>query len=220
MSLTSDHKALVFLGAIAVLGAGMRLARAAKHDVSPDAPRAAALERQLAAADSAAKAGRRSAAGKKKSAGPRRGGEGANPALEPSAGGSPPSPGRSLDLAAPGYWLGKLDLDAATAVQIDSLPGLGPALARRIVAYREAHGPFQSKEGLLRVPGIRQKVLSQLESLVTFSGTLRPVSAPPESVSARPSRRRRSSAERARKRGEYLDSRFLLDGSTSRRQLR
>ena len=44
-----------------------------------------------------------------------------------------------------------------TALQ--ALPGVGPALARRIVAHREAHGPFRRPADLLRVPGIGAKRL-------------------------------------------------------------
>lgn len=47
-----------------------------------------------------------------------------------------------------------VDLDRADAVELDLLPGIGPALAARIVADREANGPFGSPEGLGRVRGI------------------------------------------------------------------
>ena len=41
-----------------------------------------------------------------------------------------------------------LDLNRATAQDLDALPGLGPALAQRIVDYRQAHGPFKQIEDL------------------------------------------------------------------------
>lgn len=47
-----------------------------------------------------------------------------------------------------------IDLDRADAVELDLLPGIGPALAARIVEDREANGPFGSPEGLGRVRGI------------------------------------------------------------------
>ena len=50
-----------------------------------------------------------------------------------------------------------LDLNAVGAEALQGLPGIGPTLAERIVAHREAHGPFQTAEDLLRVPGIGPK---------------------------------------------------------------
>jgi len=50
--------------------------------------------------------------------------------------------------------------------ELMELPGIGPVLARRIVAYREEHGPFASLEELLRVPGIGEETLAALRPLV------------------------------------------------------
>jgi competence protein ComEA len=50
-----------------------------------------------------------------------------------------------------------LDLNTADAEALQALPGIGPALAGRIVADREAQGPFRTAEDLLRVPGIGPK---------------------------------------------------------------
>ncbi len=47
-----------------------------------------------------------------------------------------------------------IDLDRADAVDLDLLPGIGPALAARIIDDREANGPFGSPDGLRRVRGI------------------------------------------------------------------
>ncbi len=47
-----------------------------------------------------------------------------------------------------------VDLNAATAEELDDLPGLGPALAERIVAFREENGPFAGPEDVMEVPGI------------------------------------------------------------------
>ena len=58
--------------------------------------------------------------------------------------------------------LGRLDVDRATASDWERLPGIGPALAARIVADRAAHGPFLAPEGLLRVRGIGPKTLDRL----------------------------------------------------------
>ncbi len=51
----------------------------------------------------------------------------------------------------------RLDINRADAEALQALPGIGPTLARRIVAYREAHGPFRASGDLLRVPGIGAK---------------------------------------------------------------
>ncbi len=55
-----------------------------------------------------------------------------------------------------------LDLNTATAAQLDSLPGIGPARAAAIVRYREVYGPFPAVAGLARVPGINPALLQRL----------------------------------------------------------
>jgi len=57
-----------------------------------------------------------------------------------------------------------LDLNTATAEQLDALPGVGPATAQAIVAYRSAHGRFRSVEGLLAVRGIGPAKLAAIRS--------------------------------------------------------
>ena len=63
-----------------------------------------------------------------------------------------------------------LDLNRASVEELTGLPGIGTVLAERIVAYREAHGPFASVEELLRVSGIGEKKLASLEGLIQVSG--------------------------------------------------
>lgn len=63
-----------------------------------------------------------------------------------------------------------LDINAASAEALQSLPGIGPALAARIVADREARGPFRTPEDLLRVPGIGPKRWEQMRPLVHLAG--------------------------------------------------
>jgi competence ComEA-like helix-hairpin-helix protein len=67
-----------------------------------------------------------------------------------------------------------IDLETASAAEIERLPRVGPALARRIVEDRAAHGPFRSLEGLQRVRGVGPAVARQLQGHVTFGGTGRP----------------------------------------------
>ncbi|NLG83055.1 MAG: helix-hairpin-helix domain-containing protein, partial [Firmicutes bacterium] len=53
-----------------------------------------------------------------------------------------------------------LNVNRASASEFEAVPGIGPALAARIVAYRQANGPFTSLEDLLNVEGIGQKTLA------------------------------------------------------------
>lgn len=59
-----------------------------------------------------------------------------------------------------------VSLSSATVAQLDALPGIGPALAQRIVDYRESHGGFTSVDQLDAVSGIGPKLLGQLGALV------------------------------------------------------
>lgn len=59
-----------------------------------------------------------------------------------------------------------VDLNSATAEQLDGLPGVGPATASAILAYRDEHGRFGSVEELLEVRGIGDAKLEQLRPLV------------------------------------------------------
>jgi competence protein ComEA len=59
-----------------------------------------------------------------------------------------------------------LDLNTATAEQLDALPGIGPATAAKIVSFRQAHGPFRSVDELDAVPGIGPARIEQLKGLV------------------------------------------------------
>jgi competence protein ComEA len=63
---------------------------------------------------------------------------------------------------------GPINLNAATADQLDALPGVGPATATAIVAYRREHGPFASVEQLLEVPGIGPSKLAQIRTLIVI----------------------------------------------------
>jgi competence protein ComEA len=59
-----------------------------------------------------------------------------------------------------------LDLNTATAEQLDALPGIGPVTAQKILDYRQAHGPFHAVAELEGVPGIGPARLAQLKGLV------------------------------------------------------
>jgi competence protein ComEA len=60
-----------------------------------------------------------------------------------------------------------VDLNTATAEQLETLPGVGPATAAAIIAHREQHGPFTSVDQLLDVRGIGEAKLEQLRDLVS-----------------------------------------------------
>ena len=59
-----------------------------------------------------------------------------------------------------------VSLSTATAEQLDTLPGVGPVTAQKIVAYREEHGPFTSVAQLDAIPGIGPARLDELRGLV------------------------------------------------------
>ena len=61
-----------------------------------------------------------------------------------------------------------VDLNAASPEQLDALPGIGPALAARIVAYRDEHGPFTEVEQLNKVKGIGVRTLEKLRPLLVL----------------------------------------------------
>jgi len=61
----------------------------------------------------------------------------------------------------------RIDLNRAGVQELKLLPGLGPARAARIIAYREAHGPFQRGTDLLQVPGLNRDMVARLRGLVT-----------------------------------------------------
>jgi competence protein ComEA len=62
-----------------------------------------------------------------------------------------------------------LDLNNASAAELESLPGIGPSRARAILAFRETHGGFHSVSQLLRIKGIGRAMLRKLRPLVTVS---------------------------------------------------
>ncbi len=63
---------------------------------------------------------------------------------------------------------GKININTATATELATLPGIGPALAQRIVEYRQAHGPFARIEDLKKVSGIGDKVFERIKDLITI----------------------------------------------------
>ena len=161
MGTPGERKALLFLGAVIVLGSSVRVARAVggKSDLDPAAR--AAIERQIGAVDSVRKEGKKRKGRKKKE--------------------------KQEEVVAPAI----VDLDIATADQIETLRGIGPSLAKRIVADRDSLGPFGSLAELQRVKGVGPKLAARIDSSVTFSLLPRPSTTESTRSSDPPSGRRR-----------------------------
>jgi competence protein ComEA len=60
----------------------------------------------------------------------------------------------------------KIDLNSASVETLQTLPGVGPRTAERIVEYRDSNGPFQKIEELMNVSGIGEKSFLRLRELI------------------------------------------------------
>ena len=90
-------------------------------------------------------------------------GTGPEPVAAVAAGGAATLRDPAGDLSEPRRTIQPLDINRADLEALRDLPGVGPALASRIVAFRETHGPFRTPEDLLRVPGIGAKRFARLQ---------------------------------------------------------
>lgn len=61
----------------------------------------------------------------------------------------------------------KININTANQAELETLPGIGPALAQRIITYRTEHGPFRTPEDLKEVSGIGDKRYADLAPLIT-----------------------------------------------------
>lgn len=85
-----------------------------------------------------------------------------------SQGGAQPHPARTLTPAGSAQkGSTPVNINTATAEELQTLPRIGPAMAQRIIAWREAHGGFRSVDELDAVPGIGPSMLENLRPLVT-----------------------------------------------------
>ena len=85
-----------------------------------------------------------------------------------SQGGTQPQPARTLTASGSAQkGSTPVNINTATAEELQSLPRIGPAMAQRIIAWREAHGGFRSVDELDAVPGIGPSMLENLRPLVT-----------------------------------------------------
>ena len=62
---------------------------------------------------------------------------------------------------------GKVNINTASAQQLETLPGVGPKLAARIVEYRQKSGGFKSTQELMNVKGVGEKSFGKLQSYLT-----------------------------------------------------
>src|SRR5687767_5702539 len=180
MPTPGERKALLFLGAVVVLGAGARGAAVLHGDAPPDAAARRALDAQIEAVDSARQRVASKKKGRKKGKGRRTKSAAASAPAEPAA--SPDEP------VIPAI----IDMDLATAAEIETLRGVGPALAARIVADRDSLGPFGSTEELQRVRGIGARLAEKIAPQVTFSLLPRHPPTASDGKSAPPRSRRKS----------------------------
>jgi competence protein ComEA len=81
----------------------------------------------------------------------------------------PPAPA-----AAPATAAAPVNLNTATAADLEKLPGIGPAMATRILEYRQKNGGFKKIEELMNVQGIGEKSFLKLKALVSI--------APPKTI--------------------------------------
>lgn len=160
MPTPAERRALLFVATVAALGTAVRGARVLGRDEVSRTDRTA-LADQIARVDSAITSGGRRAPSARK------------------AKTAPPLPRTPRADPLEALRRAPLDLDRATAEEMDGLPGIGPALAARIVADREANGEFGSIEALQRVKGVGPALAARLAPFVTFSGAGRPSSMDP-----------------------------------------
>jgi len=169
MPTPGEKKALLFLSSILVLGTGVRTVEALRGDdhVSPAAR--AALESQTEAVDSARHKAKSKRSKKKKPA--------THIVEHPETIEATPQ---------------IIDIDIASAAEIETLRGVGPALAKRIVANRDSLGPFGSIDELTRVNGIGKRLAAKLAGQVTFSLLPRPHGTENDGTSSPPRKGRKS----------------------------
>lgn len=162
MPTPAERQALLFVAAIAALGIGVRAWKAIDR---PEADRTArgALADQISQVDSAIAVG-----------GARRRDPTARPPSRANAGREKRPPVKAPSAPVVSAPAGPVDVDLATPEELDRLPGIGPALAARIVEDRERNGPFGSLAGLDRVKGIGPALAERLRPHVTFSLSPRP----------------------------------------------
>lgn len=67
----------------------------------------------------------------------------------------------------------KININTASATELQKLPRIGEKVAQRIIEYREKHGPFKKIEDLMKVKGIGEKIYLNLKDRITVGETTR-----------------------------------------------
>lgn len=173
MPTPAERRALLFVATVAALGIGVRGCRTLAAPEIPANDREA-LARQIAAVDSAVASG-----GRRRPTGAKAGAPAPTARVTISGAGPRVTPNAQLPGVAEGSGRppSLIDVDRASSDELDQLPGIGPALAARIVADRDANGGFGSIEELQRVKGIGPALAAKLAPHVTFSAPPRPTRA-------------------------------------------
>ncbi len=84
----------------------------------------------------------------------------------PTSGNTPPAVA-SIDDASVGASRPRININIATAEELDVLPGVGEVTADRIIAYRDQNGPFRSVDDLIHVDGIADRTIDAFRDMVT-----------------------------------------------------
>ncbi len=167
MPTPAERRALLFVATVATLGVAVRGCAALSREPPPRSDRES-LARQLEAVDSAiASGGRRPT---RASRSPR----GSDVSSRQNVTPAKVSELSARDAVGAVGAVGALDMDHAGVEDLERLPGIGPALAKRIVADRESRGPFGSIEGFQRVKGVGPALAKRVQPHVTFSLPARP----------------------------------------------
>jgi competence protein ComEA len=92
------------------------------------------------------------------------------PLLNPPTASPQPSSFSSTPAVSDNLAAGPININQATQAELESLPGIGPVIAQRIIAYREENGPFTTTEAIQNVAGIGPATFEDIESLITVGG--------------------------------------------------
>lgn len=104
------------------------------------------------------------------------------PALQPVPIAAAPAPSQASEAPgtpdAPRLLVRRVNINTATSAELELLPGVGPAMAARIIEHRRTKGPFRGRADFDSVRGIGEKTLERLLPLIEFGETAAPPNPP------------------------------------------